>query len=137
MLNKVVLMGRLTRDPELRHIPSGKSVASFSVACDRDFKSTDGQKETDFIDCVAWGATAEFVSNHFNKGSMAAIEGRLQVRSWKDKDGGNRKSVEVVASNVYFADSKRKEMQDPLNQLATAAEQFADDDDDLEGELPF
>ena len=107
MLNKIVLMGRLTRDPELRHTGNGTAVASFSLAVDRDFKSQGGEKETDFVDIVAWRSTADFVSKYFTKGRMAVVEGRLQIRDWKDKDGNNRRSAEVVADNVYFGDSKR------------------------------
>ena len=107
MLNKIFLMGRLTRDPELRRTGSGLAVASFSLAVDRDFKSQSGEKETDFIDIVAWRSTAEFVSKYFTKGRMAVVEGRLQIRDWTDKDGGKRRSAEVVADNVYFGDSKR------------------------------
>lgn len=107
MLNKIILMGRLTRDPELRRTQSGVSVTSFSLACDRDFKSQSGEKETDFIDVVAWRNTAEFVSKYFGRGRMAVVEGRLQIREWTDKDGGKRRSAEVVADNVYFGDSKR------------------------------
>ena len=112
MLNKVVLMGRLTKDPELRRTGSGTAVTSFSLACDRDFKSQSGDKETDFIEVVAWKNTAEFVSKYFSKGRMAVVEGRLQIRDWTDKDGGKRRSAEVVADNVYFADSKRSESND-------------------------
>lgn len=107
MLNKIILMGRLTRDPELRRTQSGTPVTSFSLAVDRDFKSQGGEKETDFIDIVAWRATAEFVSKYFTKGRMAVVEGRLQIRDWTDKEGGKRRSAEVVADNVYFGDSKR------------------------------
>ena len=108
MLNRIILMGRLTRDPELRHTQSGTAVASFSLAVDRDFKSRDsGEKTTDFIDVVAWRNTAEFVSKYFAKGRMAVVEGRLQIRDWTDRDGGKRRSAEVVADNVYFGDSKR------------------------------
>ena len=107
MLNKIVIMGRLTRDPELRRTQNGTSVTSFSIACDRDFKSQSGEKETDFIDVVAWRGTAEFVSKYFGKGRMAVVEGRLQIRDWTDRDGGKRRSAEVVADNVYFGDSKR------------------------------
>jgi len=106
-LNRVILMGRLTRDPELRRTQSGTAVTSFSLAVDRDFKSQAGEKETDFIDVVAWRNTAEFVSRYFTKGRMAVVEGRLQIRDWKDKDGNNRRSAEVYADNVYFGDSKR------------------------------
>ena len=107
MLNKVFIMGRLTRDPELRRTQSGTAVTSFSLAVDRDFKSQSGEKETDFIDVVAWRSTAEFVAKYFTKGRMAVVEGRLQIRDWKDKDGNNRRSAEVVADNIYFGDSKR------------------------------
>ena len=107
MLNKIIIMGRLTRDPELRRTQSGTAVTSFSLAVDRDFKSQSGEKETDFIDVVAWRSTAEFVSKYFTKGRMAVVEGRLQIRDWTDKDGGKRRSAEVIADNVYFGDSKR------------------------------
>ena len=108
MLNHIVIMGRLTRDPELRRTGSGIAVASFSVAVDRDFgKNENGEKETDFIDCVAWRQTGEFVSKYFTKGRMIVVSGRLQVRSWTDKDGNKRRTAEVVADNVYFGDSKR------------------------------
>ena len=108
MLNKIILMGRLTRDPELRRTQSGTAVTSFSLAVDRDFKSQGGDKETDFIDIVAWRNTAEFVSKYFTKGRMAVVEGRLQIRDWTDRDGGKRRSAEVIAENVYFGDSKRE-----------------------------
>jgi single-strand DNA-binding protein len=108
MLNRIIVMGRLVRDPELRTTQSGVSVTSFTLAVDRDFKSRDsGEKSTDFIDVVAWRQTAEFVCKYFAKGRMAIAEGRLQIRDWKDRDGNNRRSAEVVADNVYFGDSKR------------------------------
>ena len=108
MLNHIVIMGRLTRDPELRRTGSGIAVASFSVAVDRDFSGKDGgEKETDFIDCVAWRQTGEFVSKYFTRGSMIVVSGRLQIRSWTDKEGNKRRSAEVVADNVYFGESKR------------------------------
>ena len=108
MLNHITIMGRLTRDPELRRTGSGVAVASFSVAVDRDFGGRDGgEKETDFIDCVAWRQTGEFVSKYFTKGRMIVVSGRLQIRSWTDKDGNKRRTAEVVADNVYFGDSKR------------------------------
>lgn len=108
MLNHIVLMGRLTRDPELRRTGTGIAVASFSLAVDRDYGSKEtGEKETDFIDIVAWRSTAEFVSKYFTKGRMAVVSGRLQIRNWNDKDGNKRRSAEVVADNVYFGDSKR------------------------------
>ena len=107
MLNHITIMGRLTRDPELRRTGSGTAVASFTVAVDRDFSGKDGgEKETDFIDCVAWRQTGEFVSKYFTKGRMAVVSGRLQIRSWTDKDGNKRISAEVIADNVYFGDSK-------------------------------
>ena len=108
MLNRIVLMGRLTRDPELRHTQTGTPVASFSLAVDRDFRDkATGDRATDFIDIVAWRQTAEFVSRYFAKGRMAVVEGRLQIRDWTDREGNKRRSAEVIADNVYFADSKR------------------------------
>ena len=105
-LNRIVLMGRLTRDPELRHTQSNIPVTSFSLAVDRDFKSQSGEKETDFIDIVAWRQTAEFVCKYFTKGRMAVVEGRLQIRDWTDREGNKRRSAEVYADNVYFGDSR-------------------------------
>ena len=108
MLNHIVLMGRLTRDPELRRTQNGIAVASFTLAVDRDFGSRDGgEKQTDFIDIVAWRERAEFVSKYFSRGKMAVVSGRLQIRDWTDKDGGKHRSAEVVADNVYFGESKR------------------------------
>ena len=108
MLNKAILMGRLTADPELRHTQSNIPVTSFTLAVDRDFKDkSTGERSTDFIDVVAWRQTGEFVSRYFTKGRMAVVEGRLQIRDWTDKDGGKRRSAEIVADNVYFGDSKR------------------------------
>ncbi len=108
MLNHITIMGRLTRDPELRRTGSGVAVASFTVAVDRDFGGRDGgEKETDFIDCVAWRQTGEFVSKYFTKGRMIVVSGRLQIRNWTDKDGNKRRTAEVVADNCYFGDSKR------------------------------
>ena len=112
MLNHIVIMGRLVRDPELRRTGSGIAVASFSVAVDRDFGGRDGgEKETDFIDCVAWRQTGEFVSKYFTKGRMIVVSGRLQIRSWTDKDGNKRRTAEVVADNCYFGDSNKREEQ--------------------------
>ena len=109
MLNHIVLMGRLTRDPELRRTGSGVAVATFTIAVDRDFaNSSTGERETDFIDVVAWRNTAEFVSKYFAKGRMAVVSGRLQIRPWTDKEGNKRRSAEVIADNVYFGDSKRE-----------------------------
>lgn len=108
MLNHIVLMGRLTRDPELRRTGTGVPVTTFSLAVDRDFGKTEtGERETDFIDIVTWRGTAEFVSKYFAKGRMAVVSGRLQIRNWTDKEGNRRRSAEVVADNVYFGDSKR------------------------------
>lgn len=107
MLNKWEGMGRLTKDPELRRTPSGTAVATFSIAVDRDFKGKDGERETDFIDIVAWRQTAEFVSKHFTKGRMAVVEGRLQIRDYTNKDGQKRRVAEIVADNISFGDSKR------------------------------
>ena len=108
MLNHITIMGRLTRDPELRRTGSGVAVASFTLAVDRDFGGRDGgERETDFIDCVAWRQTGEFVSKYFTKGSMIVVSGRLQIRGWTDKDGNKRRTAEVVADNVYFGESKR------------------------------
>lgn len=130
MLNSVIIMGRLTRDPEMRHTQNGTAVASLTLACDRDFKPKSGEKETDFIDVVVWGKTAEFSANYFNKGRMAIVEGRLQVRNWQDKDGNKRKSTEVVADRMYFGDSK----QDGKKQTAPS-DDFEEIDDD--GDIPF
>ena len=107
MLNHIVLMGRLTRDPELRRTGSGVAVASFTLAVDRDYAAQGAEKETDFVDIVAWRNTAEFVSKYFAKGRTAVVSGRLQIRNWQDKEGNKRRSAEVVADNVYFGDSKR------------------------------
>ncbi len=109
MLNHIIIMGRLTREPELRRTGSGIAVASFTLAVDRDFAPKDGsERETDFIDCVAWRTTGEFVSKYFRKGSMAVVSGRLQVRNWTDKDGNKRRSAEIVVDDIYFGSSKPK-----------------------------
>lgn len=134
MLNKIIIMGRLTRDPELRKTGNGTAVAAFTLAVDRDFKSQGGERETDFIDIEAWRNTAEFVSKYFGKGRMAVVEGRLQVRDWTDKDGNRRRSYEVVADNVYFGDSKKVSESDP--QAAPSGE-FREVPEDEKGELPF
>lgn len=133
-LNKIILMGRLTRDPELRTTQSGVSVTSFTIAVDRDFKEG-GEKKTDFINIVAWRNTAEFVGKYFAKGRMAIVEGRLQMRSWEDRDGKKRVSAEVVADNVYFGDSKREEgssYSPPPKAAVTDFSEIGPDDD-----LPF
>lgn len=112
-MNLVVLMGRLTRDPELRHTQSGTPVSTFSLAVDRGYTPKDGgERQTDFIDIVAWRSTAEFVTKYFVKGQMAAVVGRLQIRDWTDKDGNKRRSAEVIADNVYFTDSKKSRESD-------------------------
>lgn len=122
-------MGRLTKDPELRHTGSGTAVASFTLAVERDFKDkSSGQKVTDFIDVVAWRNTGEFVSNYFTKGRQAVVEGRLQMRDWQDRDGNKRRTAEVVADNVYFADSPRRE---EATTTPPKMSELADDDDDL------
>lgn len=146
MLNKIVIMGRLACDPELRHTQSGTAVASFTLAVDRDFKDKEtGKKATDWIDVVAWRGTAEFVSKYLSKGRMAVVEGRLQIRDWTDRDGNKRRSAEVVADNVYFGDSKRNgDSGSPNSQPAAPAPNYGlppaggdqffdlyDDDDDL------
>lgn len=141
MLNRCIFMGRLTRDPELRRTQSGTAVASFSMAVERDFKDKDtGEKAADFVDIVAWRQTAEFVSRFFTKGRMAVVEGRLQTRNYEDKNGNKRKSVEVVADNVYFADSRRDgdSAPPPAAYEAPAGNpgEFAELLDD-DGELPF
>ena len=133
MLNKIILMGRLTRDPELRRTGNGTAVTSLTLAVDRDYKSQSGEKETDFIDVVAWRSTAEFVSRYFAKGRMAVVEGRLQIRDWTDKDGGKRRSAQVVADNVYFGDSKRT----VSDSDTPAAGEIAAIPEGEEGELPF
>lgn len=140
MLNKIFIMGRLTRDPELRTTNSGTSVASFSLAVDRNYKGADGEKETDFIDCVAWRQTGEFAAKYFTKGRMAVVEGRLQIRPWTDKEGNNRRSAEVIVDNMYFGDSKRdgdtggaRPASGPVN---VSANDWQEADED-EGDLPF
>lgn len=142
MLNRIILMGRLTRDPELRQTQSGVSVANFSLAVDRDFKDkSTGEKGTDFIDIVAWRSSAEFVSRFFTKGRMAVVEGRLQLRDWTDKDGNKRRTAEVLAEHVYFGDSKRDvesggAYTPPPVEPGSGGAEFAELTDD-NGELPF
>lgn len=136
MLNHIAIMGRLTRDPELRHTGSGVAVASFTVAVDRDFgKNENGEKEVDFIDCVAWRSTAEFVSKYLSKGRVAVVSGKLQIRNWTDKDGNKRRNAEVIADNVYFGDSKNSNAN--ADSYTAPANDFAliDGDDDVS--LPF
>ena len=124
MLNHIVIMGRLTAAPELRYTQQGTAVASYTLAVDRDYQSGGNEKQTDFIPCVAWRQSAEFVSKYFSKGSMAVVSGRLQLRDWTDKDGNKRRTAEVIAESVYFGESKKREP----GQL----EELEDD-----GELPF
>ena len=139
MLNKIVLQGRLCKNPELRYTQSGTAVTSFTLAVERDFKSQNGDKETDFINVIAWKGTAEIVSKYFTKGRMAVISGRLQIRDWMDEGGSNRRTAEVVADSVYFTDSKRGEGNDTTparNAAESASGGFAEVDED-DGELPF
>lgn len=127
MLNKAILMGRLTRDPELRHTQSNTAVASFSLAIDRDRKGSDGERQTDFIDCVAWGRQAEFLNQWFKKGMMAIVVGRVQSRNWEDKNGNKRVSIEINVDEVSFGETKKSREQN---------DGFAELDDD-DGEVPF
>lgn len=126
MLNRVIVMGRLTRDPELRRTSSGISVVAFSLAVERDFKPKDNSsKEVDFLDVVAWRGTADFVSKYLTKGRAVVVSGRLQVRLWKDQEGNKRKSIEILADSVYFADSKKGEtgqQQEDLREVAIDAD---------------
>lgn len=139
MLNRVIVMGRLTRDPEMRHTQSGTAVCSFSIACDRDIVSKQsGERETDFIDVIAWRGTGEFVGKYFTKGRMIVVVGRLQIRDWTDKDGNKRRSAEIVADNVYFGDSKKDaEVAGATSHTPTAStvpqqsSDIAESDDDL------
>jgi single-strand DNA-binding protein len=142
MLNKIVIMGRLVSDPEMRRTGSGVAVTNFTIACDRDF-GQNGEKETDFIECVAWRQTGEFVSKYFTKGRMAVVSGRLQIRNWEDKDGNKRKSAEVVAEDVYFGDSKNSNADNSTGTFggyaapaSAPATDFAMLDDD-DSQLPF
>lgn len=137
MLNHITIMGRLTRDPELRRTQSGTAVASFSLAVDRDVKNQDGSRSADFIDCVAWRGTAELVSKYFSKGRMVGVSGRLQIRDWTDKDGGKRRSAEVVAENVYFADSRKEDESHPAyREQPSSVGDFAEVSEE-DGECPF
>lgn len=128
MLNRVILMGRLTRDPELRRTSSGTAVASFTLAVDRDFSRDSGEREVDFIDCVAWRGSAEFVCKHFTKGQMAAVSGRLQIRNWTDQDGAKRRNAEVKTDEIYFAGSKLGAGSAQGNSQALDTEDFPDGD---------
>ena len=142
MLNKTIIMGRLGRDPELKTTQSGVSVTSFSIACDRDYKPENGERETDWINVTAWRGTAEFVNKYFQKGRMAIVEGRLQSRNWTDDEGNKRTAVEVVAEHVYFGDSKRdgssgSGLPVPDSFPAPAGGGFAEIDEEDDGDLPF
>lgn len=160
MLNKIIIHGRLTRDPELRTTQSGTPVASFTVACDRDFSDQPGDRQADFIDCVAWRSGAEFVSKYFHKGQMILVEGRLTSRKWTDKDGNKRTSWEIIADHTYFGEPKREDRGDsyggyqtppsstgnsynpPPSSYSNAApqqykQQTFTELDDSDGELPF
>lgn len=130
MLNRIIVMGRLTRDPELRRTNSGTAVASATVAVDRDFKNQDGSRDTDFIPIVAWKGTGEMLAKYFTKGRMIVVEGRLQLRDWTDKDGNKRRSAEIVADSVYFGDSKRDS-----GETVEPKGGFSEIEDD--GDLPF
>ena len=142
MLNKVFIMGRLTRDPELRRTQNGTAVAAFSLAVDRDYKDkASGERTVDFIDVVAWRQTGEFVSRYFTKGRMAVVEGRLQVRDWTDQQGNKRRSYEVVADQVYFGDSKAAKPGEPATERSyqptpPPRQEFTELNDD-DGQLPF
>lgn len=137
MLNHIVLMGRMTRDPELRYTQSQTPVASFTLACERDFGGRDGgEKQTDFIDIVTWKHTAEFVSKYFTKGSMAVVSGRLQIREWTDRDGAKRRSAEVIADNIYFGESKRSTEDSTSNQYQAPVGSFTEYSD-VEDGVPF
>lgn len=131
MLNHIVIMGRLTKDPELRSTGNNTPVASFTVACDRDFGE---KKETDFINCVAWRHTGEFVSKYFTKGSMAVVSGRLQIRSYTDRDGNKRTAPEVIVDNIYFGESKRGKLEDLEGKPGVTFTEITPEED---GELPF
>ena len=133
MLNTCTLMGRLVNDPELRMTSGNHAVSSFRLAVDRDFKSADGTKATDFIDIVAFRNTAEFATKFFSKGRMAVVSGRLQMRNWTDKDGNKRTSAEIVADNIYFGDSKREDSGDTSNAFSNPISIEVDMDE----ELPF
>lgn len=130
MINRITIGGRITADPELKQTNGGASVTSFTIACDHDFKDKNGEKGVDFVTIVAWRQTAEFVCKYFAKGRMILVDGRLQVRNWKDKDGNGRYAAEVVAENVYFGDSKREEGNAPAAPAGGFAE-IADEDENL------
>lgn len=139
MLNTIALMGRLTRDPELRRTPSGVAVTSFTLAVDRDFKDADGVKKVDFIDCVAWKSNAENAARYLAKGRMVSVKGRLQLRDWTDKDGNKRRSAEVAVDSFYFADSRPDSggsFQPAAGGVNVPGQDFREIDED-DGDLPF
>lgn len=147
MLNQIAIQGRLVRDPELRRTNSGKAVTSFTLVCDRDFKNQQtGEKEVDFIECVAWGGTAEMVEKYFHKGQMAVATGRLQLRDWTDKNGQKRRTAEILVNSIYFCGSKESGTQassgadngysTPAYQTPAPAANFAELEDD-DAQLPF
>lgn len=138
MLNHITAAGRLTKDPELRRTQNGVAVASFTIACDRDIKDASGNKQTDFIECVAWRNTAEFVDKYLTRGRMAIVSGRLQMREWTDKSGAKRKTAEILVENVYFADSKRAVENTEKNETKEAAQTVDFDQVEIDDdELPF
>ena len=138
MLNHITAAGRLTKDPELRRTQNGVAVASFTIACDRDIKDASGNKQTDFIDCVAWRNTAEFVDKYFTRGRMVIVSGRLQMREWPDKNGNKRRNAEILAESVYFGDSKRSVENTEKNETKEAAQTVDFDQVEIDDdELPF
>lgn len=137
MLNHITIMGRMTREPELRRTAQGTAVVSFTLAVDRDFQSGGSERQTDFIEVVAWKGTAEFISKYFHKGSMTVVSGRLQMRKWTDNNGNNRISAEVVADNVYFGESKKTGNAEPQYSAPQYSEPNMREIDDSDGELPF
>lgn len=132
MLNRITLMGRMTKDPEKRYTASQKAVANFTLAVERDFKEQNGNRATDFIDCIAFGNTADFVCSYFQKGGMAVVSGRLQLRDWTDRDGNKRRNAEVVADTIYFGENKKTAQNEEKAVFAPYSEMT-----DADGELPF
>ena len=141
MLNKVIIMGRMTKDPELKYTPSRVPVTSFSIAVNRSYKNPDGNYASDFLDCVAWRGTAEFITRYFQKGSLCAIEGTLQTRSWEDKNKNKRKAVEIIVENIYFAGEKKNGGENDVSEYDSDAFDFPEEDEFIElgddEEIPF
>lgn len=135
MLNKIIFQGRFCENPELKQTQSGVSVSSFTLAVDRDFKNQSGERETDFILVVAWKSVAEFIVNHFSRGDMAIVSGRLQSRRWEDREGNKRTAIEIVAENIYFCGTKKSQQEKNFNQLADAVDKFQEIEEP--GNLPF